>query len=95
MMTERPEWTAEAPTEPGLYWFALIGSWGALRHCVVMRATKITHELYDYLEEGDLYVFATEKPTPVIQMHRVWAGPLRSPKEERVAYEDRKGEKHD
>lgn len=88
------EWTAEAPTEPGLYWFALIDSEGTRRHCVVMRATKITHELYDYLEEGDLYVFAIEKPVPVVQMHRVWAGPLRHPVGT-AAYKDRKGEKHD
>ena len=93
-MTERPEWTAEAPTEPGLYWFALIDSEGTRRHCVVMRATKITHELYDYLEEGDLYVFSMENPTPVIQMHRVWAGPLLHPVG-KAAYKDRKGEKHD
>ncbi len=76
---EAPEWTAQPPTEPGLYWFAMIDSGGIRRHCVVMQATKITHELYDYIEEGDLYVFAIEKPTPVIQMHRVWAGPLPHP----------------
>ena len=74
-----PQWTSKPPTEPGLYWFSLIDSDGTRRHCVVMKATKITHELYDYLKEGDLYVFVTEKPTPVVQMHRVWAGPLLSP----------------
>lgn len=74
-----PEWTAEPPTEPGLYWYAMIDSHGTRRHCVVHRATKTTHEIWSYLEEGDLYVTGEEKPVPVKQMHRVWAGPLLHP----------------
>jgi len=67
MMTERPEWTAEAPTEPGLYWFSLLDSDGALRFCKV----------FEY--DGEMCVITESSPVRVAQMHRVWAGPLRHP----------------
>ena len=79
-----PKWTAEAPTEPGLYWYALIDSDGALHHQKVCE------------HRGEMCVINTDAPVRVEQMHRVWAGPLRSPEGERVAFVDRlKGDKTD
>lgn len=66
-MPEHPRWTAEPPSEPGLYWFALIDSKGMTRHCRV------------YDADGVLVITTDGGPCPVAQMHRVWAGPLREP----------------
>ena len=70
-----PEWTAEAPTEPGLYWFCLIESEASCtppRHCSVVEDAQgrlvlgVRNEIW-------------ERPIPADVPHRVWAGPLRFP----------------
>lgn len=70
-----PSWSSDPPTEPGLYWFALIDSEGARRFCHVFE------------HRGAMCVITDGSPVPVAQMHRVWAGPLRPP-DGRAAWDD-------
>lgn len=67
MPDDHPEWTADPPTEPGLYWFALLSSRSVRRHARVFR------------HRGEMRVDADGGPARVDLMHRVWAGPLREP----------------
>lgn len=88
-----PTWTADPPTKPGLYWFALIDSDGTRRHCVVIEAGPMVNVVFENLQPGDLYVFTGEKPTKVDGMHRVWAGPLLAPAGEAAFHEE--GQEHE
>ena len=80
-LPEEPEWTHEAPTEPGLYWYAMIESSYQLRTCRV-------HDV-----DGVMVVYGADGHIPAAQAHRVWAGPLREPVGH-AAYEDRAAERH-
>ncbi len=66
--TRTPRWTATPPTEPGLYWYALLSSKHPRRKCEV------------YSLNGKLMVAGEDDaPIPVEQPLRVWAGPLLAP----------------
>ena len=67
LRVEHPEWTAEPPSEPGLYWFAPLDSKGVRRHCEV-------HEV-----DGRMCVYPDGGAIPLAFMRGVWAGPLREP----------------
>ena len=68
-----PQWFAHPPTEPGLYWFALLksGDRHPPRFCLVVELDGklvLGHSGYDDAGYQDVTV-----------MHRVWAGPLLFP----------------
>lgn len=74
---QAPQWTCEAPTEPGLYWYAMIDSEGVRRHCQVFIAEFGKHK-------GKACIIANswdggQGNHPASIPHRVWAGPLCEP----------------
>lgn len=71
------KWTNKAPTEPGLYWFALLDSDGARRHCEVSIAEFGKHKGKPCILGEDGYHLASIP-------HRVWCGPLKPPSGEAV-----------
>lgn len=75
-MNEAPRWTSKPPSEPGLYWYALIDSRRVRRTCEVF----VWHDTLGRFPELDgKLVVQNEKPIPVTKPHRVWAGPLLEP----------------
>lgn len=66
-MTKKSWWTNKPPTEPGLYWYALIDSTYVRRHCEV------------FMHRRKACINTVAGPMPASGPHRVWCGPLPPP----------------